>query len=705
MLDVNGLCAQRGDFHLHDISFTVHQGECLALMGPTGAGKTLLLESILGVTPLLRGQVLLDQRDVALIPIEERRFSYLPQHLALFPHLSVRENIGFGLRVRGRPDQEIEASVGRMARMLKISHLLDREDPDSLSGGERQRVALARALAIDARMLFLDEPFSALDASIRYELLAEFGALRKLLGIAVVFITHDLNEALLVADTMAVLLNGRLRQIGPPETVYERPRTVSVARLLRVENILPADALRSAGPGHAICRVGSLDVAVAGALPAEATGRGLFLAARARYVGVAARATHDGGGGGWYDGEVVTVSGPPSARRYLLRTASQPPLLVECEHVEDGEPFANGQAIRFRLPPERVFLVTDDPGPAAQEPKRKRSRRNRGPIVPLIILASLLALVGMVGLSAMRTARKTPLRVSVAVILDRSFAAIEKEFERENPGVDVRLDVEPTVTISRMASLRRNDVLALVDHTLIERMFTREEAPWVAVFAASEMVLVYAGHSPHRDQINASNWYRILLRDDVRYAYSNPTLNPCGYFTLFCWRLAEDYYGRAGLCAELVRTCPEELRIHDPPTLLTALQAGTIDYTFVPKPHADDLGLPYLRLPPEINCGDPSFADHYGRAVVEVPDYRGGLERRAGSYVDLGITVLAGSANPTAAGRFVQFVLSERGQTILRAGNLQVITPPRLPKWCRDVPGYLARAVPGSSPTRRGDAG
>lgn len=690
MLEVKGLVAQYGDFRLEEINLTVRDRECLALVGPTGAGKTLLLENLLGIKSPLEGKVLLDEQDIAFTPIEKRKFSYLPQDLALFPHLSVKENIEFGLRIRGIAERGIDERVQHAAEMLKIGHLMGRKDIRSLSGGEKQRVALARALVIDSKILFLDEPFCALDASIRYELIEEFSALRKELGITVIFITHDMNEAMLVADRMAVIIDGRLKQIGPPEEVYERPETVSVARLLRVENILPVDEVRSSGLDGTTCKTGDLDISVSAEVPKVCEDGKLYMGVRGRYVDVRAKVPDKDRGENWYEGTVERISGPPSARKLQVKARSEVPLLVECEHVEDGETFTTGQQILFRLPSDHVFFVREDRRPEAEQAKTGKKKKRAKLIAPVIILAVLLSLAGIIMPRLLPGARsKIPLRVSAAVILDRGFAKIEQEFEKEYPGIDVKLDIEPSVTISRMASLRNSDVMAVVDHTLVEKMFSRQEAPWVAIFAASEMVLVYTEHSKHRDRLDKTNWYKILLHDDVKYAYSNPKLNPCGYFTVFCWKLAEDYYGCDGLCEKLGRKCPENLKIYDPPTLLTALQTGAFDYTFVPKPHADDLGLPYLRLPGEINCGDPSLVDHYRKFKIDVPDYNGGVETMSGSYLDLGITVLEGSSNKEAAELFVKFVLSEKGKAILRNANFQIVDPPIVPEWCKKIPVFL----------------
>lgn len=239
MIRVTALSVSFGSFKLEDISLEVPDGSSLAILGPSGAGKTLLLESVLGVKRPERGRVFLDGRDVTYLPAEERGVSYVPQDLALFPHLSVKENILFGLTARGRTSSA-NNELARVTRLLAIDNLLQRCDIRTLSGGEKQRVALARALIVKPKVLFLDESFSALDSYIRRQLQEQLWELKRSLGLTLFQVTHDHEEAFLLGDRIAVVMDGRLEQIGSAEELNARPANLRVARFLLTRNLLAA---------------------------------------------------------------------------------------------------------------------------------------------------------------------------------------------------------------------------------------------------------------------------------------------------------------------------------------------------------------------------------------------------------------------------------------------------------------------------------
>ncbi len=244
MIQVRDLNVFYGDFALHNVNLELRDGGCLAIVGPSGAGKSLLLESVMGARRPTSGSVLLDGRDITDLPPESRHIAYIPQDLALFPHLSVRENIVFGLR--GRDTRKNAGhELSQIAAMLRIEHLLERRQITTLSGGEKQRVALARALIVRPRVLFLDEPFSALDAATRADLLRSFRAMRREMGTTVFLVTHDLDEACFLADDVAVMMAGRIVECGPRNRIFRQPRTVAVARFLNIRNILPLSSLPS----------------------------------------------------------------------------------------------------------------------------------------------------------------------------------------------------------------------------------------------------------------------------------------------------------------------------------------------------------------------------------------------------------------------------------------------------------------------------
>jgi ABC-type Fe3+/spermidine/putrescine transport system ATPase subunit len=224
-LSVSELTAQAGSFTLGPVSLDVPTDRVLVVLGPSGAGKTILLETIAGLRPQQGGHISLAGTDITSLPPERRRIGLVFQDAALFPHLTVTDNVRFGPRASGR------AGTGDLLRQLGIEHLADRS-PRSLSGGERQRVALARALAIQPRLLLLDEPLSALDQPTREDMRTLLQQLLTRSEIPAAHVTHDRDEALSIADDLAVIVSGQLRQTGPAARVAAEPADPDVARLL-----------------------------------------------------------------------------------------------------------------------------------------------------------------------------------------------------------------------------------------------------------------------------------------------------------------------------------------------------------------------------------------------------------------------------------------------------------------------------------------
>jgi ABC-type Fe3+/spermidine/putrescine transport system ATPase subunit len=268
MIRVIDLHKTLGEFNLRGINLEIGANEYFVVLGPTGAGKTVLLECIAGVHRPDRGQVWLDGVNATRLPPEQRLVGYVPQEYALFPHLSVERNMAFGMRMRGAPRSECHATVHRFAEMLKIQHLLQRR-PRTLSGGEQQRVALARALAIRPRVLLLDEPLSALDEKTRAELSDELADVPPQTGASVVHVCHDLGEAARLADRVAVINQGHVVQVGTTHEVFHRPASRFVAEFLGAQNILeatadasPADGIRAVSVGQ--CRFHAADTGVSG---------------------------------------------------------------------------------------------------------------------------------------------------------------------------------------------------------------------------------------------------------------------------------------------------------------------------------------------------------------------------------------------------------------------------------------------------------
>jgi sulfate transport system ATP-binding protein len=207
---------------LADVSVVVPEGSLTAILGPSGGGKSTLLRVIAGLERPDAGQVLINGRDVTNDPAQEREIGFVFQHYAAFKHMTVRDNVAFGLKIRKRPKDEIRRKVDELLELVQISTFEDRY-PAQLSGGQRQRMALARALAIEPRVLLLDEPFGALDARVRGELRAWLKRLQADVGVTTVFVTHDQEEAMDLADQIVLVHDGRVEQAGTPHELYEQP--------------------------------------------------------------------------------------------------------------------------------------------------------------------------------------------------------------------------------------------------------------------------------------------------------------------------------------------------------------------------------------------------------------------------------------------------------------------------------------------------
>jgi thiamine transport system ATP-binding protein len=238
MLEIRELTCSFDDTPvLRGIDLAVEGGEIVCLLGPSGCGKTTLLRVIAGLEQPDAGQVLVEGRSIVPTPVHERDFGLMFQDFALFPHLNVADNVMFGLKMRGQPRPERQ---DRMREVLELVGLAGFEERDvsQLSGGERQRVALARSLAPNPRLLMLDEPLGSLDASLRERLAVELRAIIKQVGLTAIYVTHDQQEAFAISDRIAVMNAGSIEQVGTPEEIYRRPRSVFVARFLGLSNIL-----------------------------------------------------------------------------------------------------------------------------------------------------------------------------------------------------------------------------------------------------------------------------------------------------------------------------------------------------------------------------------------------------------------------------------------------------------------------------------
>ena len=233
-----------GDFvALDDVSLDVPSGQLTALLGPSGGGKSTLLRIIGGLETADAGTVAIDGKDATAVPARRRDVGFVFQHYAAFKHLTVARNVAFGLEIRHRPKDEIKARVGELLDLVHLSQFADRL-PSELSGGQRQRMALARALAAEPRVMLLDEPFGALDAQVRKELRAWLRRLHDEVHVTTLFVTHDQEEALEVADQLVVINHGVVEQVGSPGELYDRPANAFVMRFLGPVTTLDGQLVR-----------------------------------------------------------------------------------------------------------------------------------------------------------------------------------------------------------------------------------------------------------------------------------------------------------------------------------------------------------------------------------------------------------------------------------------------------------------------------
>jgi putative spermidine/putrescine transport system ATP-binding protein len=238
-LDVDNLTVRYGAAVAVDgVSLAIEPGEVVALLGPSGCGKTTLLRVIAGFVRQAGGRVLVDGAGIDHLPANQRNVGIVFQNYALFPHMTVTENVAYGLRARGRSAAEVARRVNRMLDMVQLGEFRERL-PRQLSGGQQQRVALARALAVEPSILLLDEPFAALDRNLRLDMQIEVKRLQRQLGLTTILVTHDQDEAMSVADRIAVMNKGKVEQFDTPVAIYDRPQTLFVNGFIGTTNLLP----------------------------------------------------------------------------------------------------------------------------------------------------------------------------------------------------------------------------------------------------------------------------------------------------------------------------------------------------------------------------------------------------------------------------------------------------------------------------------
>jgi spermidine/putrescine transport system ATP-binding protein len=275
MIEFRDVQKYYGDYHaLRGINASIRAGEFFSLLGPSGCGKTTLLRTIAGFEEISSGAVLIDGKDAAHIPPNKRPTNMVFQSYAIFPHLTVEENVGFGLRRANLSKDELARRVGEALEMVGLKGFGKRA-AHALSGGQRQRVALARALILKPKVLLLDEPLSALDKKMREQMQVELIRLQRQVGITFILVTHDQEEALVMSDRIAVMFEGQIAQLDDPETLYRRPKSRQVADFIGTMNFLPAEAKEIAGGGFEVAVAGLGTCAIpADQAPGGPTGKG-----------------------------------------------------------------------------------------------------------------------------------------------------------------------------------------------------------------------------------------------------------------------------------------------------------------------------------------------------------------------------------------------------------------------------------------------
>ena len=249
MVKVENISKNLGEFFLKNVSIDVDDGEYLMILGPTGAGKTILLETIAGIYLPDKGRVYLNDRDITILPPRKRNIGMVYQDYMLFPHLNVEKNIKYGMRSSKLSKEEISQKVDKLTDLLGISHLLHRH-PGTLSGGEQQRIAIARALIMEPKVLLLDEPLSALDSETRTKLRDELRRIHSVTGTTMIHVTHSFDEAFLLGNRMAIMNMGEIVQVGEPSEVFRKPNCKFAAEFLGVSNVYRGKSKVNNGIAH-----------------------------------------------------------------------------------------------------------------------------------------------------------------------------------------------------------------------------------------------------------------------------------------------------------------------------------------------------------------------------------------------------------------------------------------------------------------------
>ncbi|MGI5189193.1 ABC transporter ATP-binding protein [Promicromonospora sp. CA-289599] len=344
---------------LSDLNLTIRSGEFVALLGPSGCGKSTALNCLAGLLPLTHGEILLDGKRIDTLPPERRGFGMVFQSYALFPHLTVEKNVAFGLQMQGRPRAEIDSRVREAIKLVKLGEHA-KKLPGQLSGGQQQRVAIARAVVLEPSLVLMDEPLSNLDAKLRLDMRTEIRRLHQSLGLTTIYVTHDQEEALSLADRLVVMREGRVQQVGTPDELYESPTSWYVADFMGYRNILTATVVSASGGEVVVALPGTADGGV------QLTGRAVGVLSAGDQVRVAIRpedfvvsvvepveVSTDSTNGGAVPGTVAVVE--YHGREHAVGVQTGDTML----HARTPSAPQVGSSVRLTAPVERVLVFPE----------------------------------------------------------------------------------------------------------------------------------------------------------------------------------------------------------------------------------------------------------------------------------------------------------------------------------------------------------
>ena len=322
-LEFRGVSKRFGEVRaVDDVTLEIRKGEIFSLLGPSGCGKTTMLRVAAGFEAPDAGRVFLDGRDITDLPPNKRPLNTVFQSYALFPHLTVRDNIAFGLTVAKRPKKEVRDEVDRMLRLVRLEDQAAKK-PDQLSGGQRQRVAVARALVNKPQVLLLDEPLAALDLKLRQQMLIELDTVHDEIGITFLYVTHDQAEAMSLSDRIAVMNGGRIEQIGPPAEIYESPRTGFVAAFIGDTNFLEGRVRDCPEPEYCRLEIAGLPDIAAFNDKAAGQGRAVFLSVRPEKIHIGRQPPEDAPHRNRLEAEVEDVIYLGATTKYRVRSGDR----------------------------------------------------------------------------------------------------------------------------------------------------------------------------------------------------------------------------------------------------------------------------------------------------------------------------------------------------------------------------------------------